>query len=276
MKRLALLLTLLALAGAPVRAEDPATGAALASKDDSGIHESPRISIFDVGVCGSLQLFGSDVDIMGVSLGLFSSEHKNVSGLSFCLGLSWETESFSGIQLSGVGNGAPEMNGLSIAGLLNSSKDFSGVEISFLLGNYAENASGVQVGGILNLDSNLDGCSLAGFNLAMSSFNGAQLGLGNFVQYGAGLQCGCVNISYWDYEGVQLGFMNFGQLWAQEREGYPTLEGLQVGAINQCSLLYGAQVGVFNSATEVHGVQVGLICHNASGGWHSWLPFINW
>ena len=266
MKRPLLLLPLLALAMVSESADVPA----------ESIVESPRVSIFDAGVYGSLQLFELDANILGASLGLLSSEHRTVDGLSLCLGLSWATESFSGVQLSGVGNAAPEMNGISIAGILNSSKVFAGVEISFLFGNYAKNARGVQVGGILNLDSNLDGCSLAGFNLAMSSFNGAQLGLGNFVQSGEGLQCGLVNISYSDYGGVQLGFMNLGQLWVQEWEGDSTLEGLQVGAINLSSALYGAQIGLFNSAMEVHGVQIGLICHNESGGWHSWLPFINW
>ena len=102
--------------------------------------------------------------------------------------------------------------------------------------NDAGYLAGVQIG-LVNLAEEFHGLQLGVFNYSEGDvLGGAQIGLFNKCDHGVcGLQAGLINFCN-KLEGVQIGLIN-----TAER-----LEGFQLGLINMTSSLYGVQLGAAN------------------------------
>ena len=222
MKKLALLLPLLALAAAPARAEDPTVATndvprrwlvekrqryegfqylptpssisvsrCFEPADREAETEdlySPIVPVLAVGIFPPVQIGSEDASVLGVRLSLPYAKHAGVIGID-----------------AGVVNDAGYLAGVQI-GLVNLAEEFHGLQLGVF--NYSE-------GDVLG---------------------GAQIGLFNKCDHGVyGLQAGLINFCN-RLEGVQIGLIN-----TAER-----LEGFQLGLINMTSSLYGVQLGAAN------------------------------
>ena len=222
MKRLALLLPLLAFAAGQARAEEPtvATNDAprrwlfekpqrvegfqyLPSSPSISVSRcfepadreaetedlySPIVPVLAVGIFPPVQIGSEDASVLGVRLSLPYAKHAGVIGID-----------------AGVVNDAGYLAGVQI-GLVNLAEEFHGLQLGVF--NYSE-------GDVLG---------------------GAQIGLFNKCDHGVyGLQAGLINFCN-RLEGVQIGLIN-----TAER-----LEGFQLGLINMTSSLYGVQLGAAN------------------------------
>jgi len=87
-----------------------------------------------------------------------------------------------------------------------------------------------------NKEKELIGLQVGGINTVSSSALGMQIGLLNGV--------------HGKLEGIQMGLMNIGN----------TLQGMQISvAKNECRTLQGVQIGLINDCSSLRGVQIGLL-----------------
>ena len=210
----------------------------------------------------------------------FTGTNYGVSaGLAF--GIDGRESSFNGISAGllhfsdflGYGSGSGTQNGISVfpfvfnshtnglsveASIL--SKGFNGID--FCLCNiYGTKGAGLQVIGLdcsAKNDSRITGCQIGG--LLRSSVRGAQIGA---ITYNPGIDRGrdrresigkCLN----------LGVLNF-----------DSMEGFQVGAVNNTSDGNPVQIGLFNTTFDGSPFQIGLLNINPNG-FLPIFPFFNY
>lgn len=200
-------------------------------------------------------------------------------GVSVVLGLSRDIGHGRGVHIAGCGNYVKSFNGILFAGLANRvDRTLNGGAIS-LVGGGANTLNGFLVSGLFHVSSEANGLSAASINLCATKMNGVQLGVACFAMNATGVEAGLLCVS--DHcKGIQFGFGNLMKELVGGVVGVfsfsDSIRGVQLGMLNATQRLNGIQIGLFNSARDVSGLQLGLICHNASGGWHSWFPFVNW
>ena len=287
MKRLALLLPLLALATAPARAEDPATNAVDLVEETLA---EPRHAILGIGggIDDSRWAWpGEDVVVDGVVFAFGLSLFDTHNGVGLGLGAQWADESLNGVHLSLVQHDASAMRGVQIAGILNTGARSEGLQIAGLANFVREGAgvqlslfgnancalvpprdessrdyyewfdanefAGVQLAGLVNVASCLEGVQVAGLINRSDGYHtdGLQLALGmNVSRRMRGVQAALVGNEVEErLSGVQLGLFNVA-------EG--DLRGVQIGALNGAkATVRGVQAGFLNSAQNVHGLQIG-------------------
>jgi hypothetical protein len=195
---------------------------------------------FQVSLYSPVQLVDENKDIVGLRLSLLYGKNANVSGIDLGLGVA-DNDNFNGIQILGVGsNGASHplraVKGIQIAGVFNPGvSHLSGIQIAGL-GNGAVDGEGIQVSIILNMvgdrqnTGHFNGVQISAFNVVYGEYNGIQIGGFNFG----------------DVNGVQIGGLNAG-----------VDNGLQIGAINKGR--NSVQIGVINgTGPDFNGVQIGL------------------
>lgn len=167
----------------------------------------------------------------------------------------------TGAMLSGVFNyTGGDFVGLEGAGVANinlgNSKGFQGG----FVGNYGDgNFTGVQASAGANINKNsfkgIQGTAgvnyngdnftglqgSAGVNVNLKSFVGAQITGGlNYAGHMRGLQASYINITPWDFTGMQLGMVNYaGQM-----------KGVQVGLVNFSQRIEGVPLGIFNYSSD--------------------------
>ena len=154
MKRIALLLPLLALAAAPARAEDPATNA------ETEDRYPPIVPVLAVGIFPPVQIGSEDASVLGVRLSLPYAKHAGVIGID-----------------AGVVNDAGYLAGVQI-GLVNLAEEFHGLQLGVF--NYSE-------GDVLG------GAQIGLFNKCDHGVYGLQAGLINFCNRLEGVQIGLIN-----------------------------------------------------------------------------------
>ena len=227
MKRLALLLSLLALAAVPARAEDPTVATndvprrwlvekrqryegfqylptpssisvsrCFEPADGEAENEdicSPIVPILAVGIFPPAQIGSEDASVLGVRLSLPYAKHAGVIGID--------------------------------AGVVN--------DVGYL--------AGVQFG-IVNLAEEFHGFQFGVFNRSEYVLGGAQIGLVNWTDYGVdGVQAGLFNMCA-DLCGVQIGLFNSASAF----------EGVQIGLINDSGGFEGLQLGGLNIETSAN------------------------
>ena len=181
MKRLALLLPLLALAAAPARAEDPATNA------ETEDRYPPIVSVLAVGIFPPLQIGSEDASVLGVRLSLPYAKHAGVIGID-----------------AGVVNDAGYLAGVQI-GLVNLAEEFHGLQLGVF--NRSDCVlGGAQIGLVNWTDHGVDGVQAGLFNMC-ADLRGIQIGLFNSASAFEGVQIGLINDSG-GFEGLQLGGLN--------------------------------------------------------------------
>jgi hypothetical protein len=206
MKRLALLLPLLAFAAAPARAENPATDAVAAAENTAASkiigrqavsnavpahatnHACGRdasegtFHLFSIGVWDSPTLRNSNWDVCGLALSLPYSRHTYVRGVH--LGFANIVDC--------------RMVGLQ-AGLFNQARELDGVQIG-LVNTSEGSVRGVQLG-VVNDAWQLRGVQFGFINYSEFLSGGVQFGLFNVVpeqRFDKGVQIGVLNISLTD------------------------------------------------------------------------------
>jgi len=140
----------------------------------------------------------------------------------------------NGLVIGGVGNAIAEMRGLDIA-LLNVVRfRMRGVQVA-LFGNVVSNDP-ILKDSLPNKEKELIDLQVGGINVVSFSALGMQIGLLNRV--------------HGEHEGIQIGLGNMGN----------TLQGMQISvAINSCGTLQGVQIGLVNECSSLRGVQIGLL-----------------
>ena len=183
----------------------------------------------DVSLDPRLQFGGADVDVLGLRLGVFSAENRNVYGLDLCTLLGRSLGDEYALQ-AGLFNLVDGSTGGLQAGLSNVSLDA---------------LYGIQTAGFANVaggDTPSYGLQAAGLVNRAGDFYGAQVGCLNAADYVAGLQVGLANVGF-DRRGPKSG----------------DVHGVQVGVVNACNSGAGLQVGLWNNARTFAGVQIGLV-----------------
>ena len=171
------------------------------------------------------------------------------------IGLMDEVDSLNGFQfglLHAVTN--RYMHGLNIGGgLAIAIHDASGVQLSGLVNGAGRTMHGFQIGGISNSTPKLRGFQIAGIsNVASQEMRGFQLSGVTNIAYGMrGLQLSTIaNIGTGDVKGSQIGAYNYAD----------TLRGLQMGLINvSLSHPSGTQIGLVNYTHDIKGRKIGLV-----------------
>ncbi len=216
--------------------EDPRTignGTALWMNDTLFTHrtapsEARQIPV-DFSIDPRLQFGGADVDVLGLRLGIFSAENRNVYGFDLCALLGRSLGDEYALQ-AGLFNLVDGSTGGIQAGLSNVSLDA---------------LYGIQTAGFANVaggDTPSYGLQAAGLVNRAGDFYGAQVGCLNAADYVAGLQVGVANMGF-DRSGPKAG----------------DVHGVQVGVVNACNSGAGLQVGLWNNARRFAGVQIGLV-----------------
>ena len=183
----------------------------------------------DVSLDPRLQFGGADVDVLGLRLGIFSAENRNVYGFDFCTLLGRSLGDEYALQ-AGLFNLVDGSTGGLQAGLSNVSLDA---------------LYGIQTAGFANVaggETPSYGLQAAGLVNRAGDFYGAQVGCLNAADYVAGLQVGVANMGF-DRSGPKAG----------------DVHGVQVGVVNACNSGAGLQVGLWNNARTFAGVQIGLV-----------------
>jgi hypothetical protein len=156
----------------------------------------------------------------------------------------------NGLVIGGVGNAIAEMRGLGIA-LFNVVVGFrmGGIQVALFVNDVGFRMRGVQVA-LLNGVSN-DRILKDSLPNKEKELIGLQVGGINTVSYNAlGMQIGLLNGVHGKLEGIQMGLMNIGN----------TLQGMQISvAKNECRTLQGVQIGLINDCSSLRGVQIGLL-----------------
>ena len=277
MKRLALLLPLLALAPlAAARAEDPATNAS-DSEDSIGATEPGDFVYPDYPPWPIAS--HSEEGATGVRVSLLVNSHPSFSGVELALGAN-DADKTVGGQFSMIVNFGGDFSGLQ-ASSVNLERTLQGVSFGLLLDAVAGDAAGVQLGGLI---AKTDG-----------SFSGFQ---GSFLLAGTGDR-GTIRLkrdyppSPWSYgvqaaglfaiadrfQGVQVAFEASARDMCGVQVGGVTqalsLDGVQFGLVNDADELHGLQLGLYNRARGGAGVQIGLVNGFGPPGDVLWLPLVN-
>ena len=275
MKRLALLLPLLALA-LPAFAHDPAPNAP-DLEDSIGATESGDFVYPDYPPWPFAS--HSEEGATGVRASLLVNSHPSFSGVELALGANDADETVGG-QFSMVVNFGGDFSGLQ-ASSVNLDRTLQGVSFGLLLDAVAGDAAGVQLGGLI---AKTDG-----------SFSGFQ---GSFLLAGTGDR-GTIRLkrdyppSPWSYgvqaaglfaiadrfQGVQMAFTASARDMCGIQVGGVTqalsLDGVQFGLVNDADELHGLQVGLYNRARGGAGVQIGFVNGFGPPGDALWLPVVN-
>ena len=210
----------------------------------------------------------------------FTGTNYGVSaGLAF--GIDGRESSFNGISAGllhfsdflGYGSGSGTQNGISVFPFVYNShtnglsveasilsKGFNGIDLCFF-NLYGTKGAGLQVIGLdcsAKNDSRITGCQIGG--LLRSSVRGAQIGA---ITYNPGIDRGrdcresigkCLN----------LGVLNF-----------DSMEGFQVGVVNNTADGNPVQIGLFNTTFDGSPFQIGLLNINPNG-FLPVFPFFNY
>jgi hypothetical protein len=225
-----------------------------------------------------------DIDSCGIfasPLGSgFAGTNYGVSvGLGF--GINGRESSFNGISAGllyfsdflGYGPGSGTQNGISVFPFVINShtnglsveastlgKDFNGIDLC-LFNLYGTRGAGLQVIGLdcsTNNNSRIVGCQIGG--LLRSGVRGAQIGA---ITYNPGIDRGrdrrdsfgkCLN----------MGVLNF-----------DSMEGFQVGVVNNTAEGNPVQIGLFNTTFDGSPFQIGLLNINPNG-FLPIFPFFNY
>jgi len=172
----------------------------------------------------------------------------------------------NGLVIGFVGNEIAEMRGLDIALFNVVGFRMRGVQVALFVNDVRFRTHGIQLAFFGNdAGFRMRGVQVALFGNVVSNDRilkdslpnkekeliGLQVGGLNTVSYSAlGMQIGFRNWVLGKLEGIQMGLMNIGN----------TLQGMQISvAINRCRTLQGVQIGLLNECSSLRGVQIGLL-----------------
>ena len=156
----------------------------------------------------------------------------------------------NGLVIGGVGNAIAEMRGLETALFNVVAFRMHGVQVALFVNDVRFRMRGVQVALFGNVVSN-DRILKDSLPNKEKELIGLQVGGINTVSSSAlGMQIGLLNGVHGKLEGIQMGLMNIGN----------TLQGMQISvAKNECRTLQGVQIGLINDCSSLRGVQIGLL-----------------
>jgi hypothetical protein len=184
----------------------------------AGLVLAQDAKFLQLSVFNPMQMVPEDQSIEGVSLDLFYTLNKDVTGFSFSL--------------------------LGVNGVTG-----DGIGVQWGLGNWVEGFfHGWQAGTGMRFVGFQDGW----VNITKGDFTGLQLGLVNWTEgFMHGVQAGAVNISKSRSVGVNLGLVNYAE---DSFQGFQwgafnyaaQMHGLQLGLVNWTKSLDGLQIGLAN------------------------------
>lgn len=173
-------------------------------------------SPFQSSIYNPVQLVDERKDISGLRLSLLYGENVEITGIDLGIGLN-VSKKLSGIQVAGLANlvsdylqhrTASSVTGIQIAGLGNQADHLSGVQIGGFGNGVEFDAAGIQIGLIGNGAGTIKGIQLARiYNYTEGSMTGMQIGAFNFADSVTGLQIGLFNKCR-KLSGMQLGLVN--------------------------------------------------------------------
>jgi len=156
----------------------------------------------------------------------------------------------NGLVIGGIGNAIAEMRGLETALFNVVGFRMHGVQVALFVNDVRFRMRGIQVALFGNVVSN-DRILKDSLPNKEKELIGLQVGGINTVSSSAlGMQIGLLNRVHGKHEGIQMGLMNIGN----------TLQGMQISvAKNECRTLQGVQIGLINDCSSLRGVQIGLL-----------------
>jgi len=156
----------------------------------------------------------------------------------------------NGLVIGDVGNAIAEMRGLETALFNVVAFRMHGVQVALIVNEVRFRMRGVQVALFGNVVSN-DPILKDSLPNKEKELIDLQVGGINVVSFSAlGMQIGLLNRVHGEHEGIQIGLGNMGN----------TLQGMQISvAINSCGTLQGVQIGLVNECSSLRGVQIGLL-----------------
>ncbi len=203
-----------------------------------GIVHAQETKFLQLAVFNPVQLVPEDQSIKGISLDLFYTVNKDVTGFSY---------SFFGVNRA-TGNA-------------------EGVEWG--LGNWVEGyAHGWQSGIVNHSGKRFVGLQGGAVNITKGDFTGLQWGLVNWTEgFLHGVQAGVVNVSKEQFIGADLGLVNYNE---------SSFKGFQGGLFNYAEEMHGFQLGLVNYTKSLDGLQIGLANYNGNKKPLEFMVFVNW
>jgi len=199
-----------------------------------------------------------------LSFNLFTGKVGAVRGVEFGTIYNHVEQNVWGVQFSGIGNRAREINGVQFASFSNTSTSVKGIQFGGLL-NVGGGVHGIQFGGISNFSDSIRGIQFAGVTNHCKEVNGMQFsGIANVAENVKGMQIGgIVNLSE-KSDGIQIaGIANI------SRE----VSGVSVGGIyNRTGTLRGVQIGgIVNVIDTIEsGISISLLNIVRKGAYKEW------
>lgn len=148
----------------------------------------------------------------GVQLsGITNINGSNTHGISVSGLVNITSNHLRGVSVTGltniIGNDA---NGVTIGGLLNFVGDnMHGISITSIANITGKSSRGIALAGLVNVSgTEAHGLQIAAIGNITSQLNGAQIGFGNVIVKGKGVQIGLVNYYKEQFDGLQLGLVN--------------------------------------------------------------------
>lgn len=204
----------------------------------AGIALAGEAKFLQLAVFNPVQLVPEGDSIKGISLDLFYTVNKDVTGFS--------------VSLLGVNR---------VTG--------NGKGVEWGLGNWVEgDFHGWQDGWVNRAGNRFVGLQDGLVNVTEGDFTGAQLGLVNWTGgFMHGVQLGAVNISKGHSVGASLGLVNY-------NDG--VCKGFQGGFVNYAAEMHGLQLGLVNYAKSLDGLQIGLGNYNGNKDPLEFMVLANW
>lgn len=194
------------------------------------------------------------ISIVLLSLTSYTQEYHSPFQVSFAYPLGTNgvnsmnyTSNFSFNILYGMNGG---VNGFELGGIFNYNKGgVRGAQIAGVMNMNQQASNGALISGVLNYQyDDFEGLQLSVVNVNLGNFNGAQIGVVNFAYDFIGAQLGSITVAR-DFNGLQGGTISVAR----------DLKGAQLGTINIARDVNGLQMGTVNIANKVKGAQIGII-----------------